>query len=322
MSKSQFLSSCTAGAIDYAALQLMAGHLVAFPTETVYGLGADASNPDAVRRIYEVKGRPTDHPLIVHISNINSLQVWASEIPDFALKLARDFWPGPMTLVLKRASEAKDFITGAQESVAIRIPSNPIALALLGSFESKGGKGIAAPSANRFGQVSPTSPADVLTELSNHLKTGDLVIEGGYCEVGIESTIIDCTNTSPSVLRPGGITKAMIKKSIGLVDFVDMKETIRVSGALEKHYSPRAKVILDMIPKIGQGLIALSDIPTPNGVIRIAAPDSIQEFAQILYRSLRMVDEFNLSEVVVVLPVGEGLEIGIRDRLSKAAQGR
>ena len=190
---SVLLSNCTADAISNAAAALQAGALVAFPTETVYGLGADASNEEAVRRIYEVKGRPVDHPLIVHISSMNLLDVWASDIPEYAIKLARDYWPGPMTLVLKRTSEARDFITGRQDSVAIRVPNNLIALSLLQTFESKGGKGIAAPSANRFGQVSPTSSEDVISELASFLIEEDLILEGGKCEVGIESTIIDCT---------------------------------------------------------------------------------------------------------------------------------
>ena len=170
---------CTADAIEKSASQLIAGHLVAFPTETVYGLGADASNPEAVRRIYEVKGRPVDHPLIVHISSMHLLDVWATDIPEYAIKLARGFWPGPMTLVLKRTSEAKDFITGGQDSVGLRVPNNSIALSLLRSFESKGGKGVAAPSANRFGQVSPTSADDVISELNSFLMDGDLILDGG-----------------------------------------------------------------------------------------------------------------------------------------------
>lgn len=322
MNNSQFLSQCSAHTIDNAASQLVAAHLVAFPTETVYGLGADATNGDAIRRIYEVKGRPTDHPLIVHISSINLLELWASEIPEYAIKLARDFWPGPLTLVLKRTIEAKDFITGGQDSVAIRVPNHPIALALLQSFESKGGKGVAAPSANRFGQVSPTSSRDVLLELGDYLGIGDIILNGGKCEVGIESTIVDCTYENPYILRPGAITLAMIEKSTGLRITAVTKSNIRSSGKLEKHYAPQAKVILDGIPKVGQGFIALSYIETPPGVIRVAAPNSAEEFSQILYESLRQIDTLGLKEVVVAQPIGEETEVGIRDRLSKAAKGR
>jgi L-threonylcarbamoyladenylate synthase len=322
MNDSQFLSKCTADAMDSAASKLMAGHLVAFPTETVYGLGADASNEGAVRRIYEVKDRPVDHPLIVHISSINLLDIWASDIPEYAIRLARDYWPGPMTLVLKRTSEARDFITGGQDSIAIRVPNNPIALSLLQTFESKGGKGIAAPSANRFGQVSPTSSDDVFSELANYLIEGDLILEGGKCEVGIESTIIDCTSAAPKILRPGAITKEMVEDSTEMEASEESLSNIRVSGALDKHYAPNAKVILDQIPQFGQGLIALSNFPTPKGVIRIASPKDNVEFAQILYESLRKADILELKEVVVTQPIGNDLAIGVRDRLKKASKGR
>jgi L-threonylcarbamoyladenylate synthase len=322
MNNSQFLSMCTADAIEKSASQLIAGHLVAFPTETVYGLGADASNPEAVRRIYEVKGRPVDHPLIVHISSMHLLDMWATDIPEYAIKLARGFWPGPMTLVLKRTSEAKDFITGGQDSVALRVPNNPIALSLLRSFESKGGKGVAAPSANRFGQVSPTSSDDVISELSSFLMEGDLILDGGKCDVGIESTIIDCSSVTPLILRPGSITAEMLEISAGMGVPVNTLSNIRVSGALDKHYAPNAKVILDQIPQSGQGLIALSNFPTPKGVIRIASPKNIVEFAQILYESLRKTDILELKELVVIQPIGDGLAIGVRDRLLKASNGR
>jgi L-threonylcarbamoyladenylate synthase len=322
MNNSQFLSMCTADAIEKSASQLIAGHLVAFPTETVYGLGADASNPEAVRRIYEVKGRPVDHPLIVHISSMHLLDMWATDIPEYAIKLARGFWPGPMTLVLKRTSEAKDFITGGQDSVALRVPNNPIALSLLRSFESKGGKGVAAPSANRFGQVSPTSADDVISELSSFLMDGDLILGGGKCDVGIESTIVDCSNAAPLILRPGAITKEMLEASAGLSEPESTLSDIRVSGILEKHYAPRAKVTLDQIPQFGQGFIALASFPTPHGVIRIASPRDMVEFAQILYQSLRKADLLEVQEVVVLQPVGDGIAVGIRDRLLKASKGR
>lgn len=322
MAKSQFLSTCSADAIQKAAEQLKAGYLVAFPTETVYGLGADATNEEAVKRIYEVKGRPSNHPLIVHISSINAVDVWARDIPDYATSLARTFWPGPMTLILKRKEIAKDFITGSQDSVGIRVPSDPIALQLLARFESLGGIGIAAPSANRFGHVSPTSPKDVQDEIGEYLSPEDSILEGGQSNVGIESTIIDCRYDSPIILRPGAVTAEMIN-SVAKINFVTTQCTdIRVSGALEKHYAPNAKVIINQTPRRGQAFMALSSIQTPEGVHRISSPVDIDDFAQNLYTALRKTDTLGFSELVVQLPDGDGLEIAIFDRLSKAAQGR
>jgi L-threonylcarbamoyladenylate synthase len=322
MVKSQFLSTCSADSIQKAAEQLKAGHLVAFPTETVYGLGADASNEEAVKRIYEVKGRPTNHPLIIHVSSINGLEVWAQNIPEYAVILAREFWPGPMTLILNRKDIAKDFITGSQDSVGIRVPSDPIALELLSRFETLGGLGIAAPSANRFGQVSPTSSKDVQDEIGEFLSPVDLILEGGQSEVGIESTIIDCRNAGPVILRPGAITAAMINLVIK-GDLVTIQTAdIRVSGALDKHYAPNAKVILNETPRYGQAFMALSNVRTPNGVHRISSPADIAEFARNLYAVMRKADDLGYSELVVQLPEGQGIEIALLDRLSKAAQGR
>ena len=201
--------------IDFAANQLIAGNLVAFPTETVYGLGADASNEKAVSRIYSVKGRPTEHPLIVHISSITQLEKWAVDIPDYAAKLARDFWPGPMTLILKRSAFVKDFITGGQNSIGLRVPNQSMALALINEFEKIGGYGVAAPSANRFGAVSPTNSAEVEIEIGQYLGLKDIILNGGQCLIGIESTIIDCTNLMPIILRPGWITADMISEILG-----------------------------------------------------------------------------------------------------------
>ena len=223
MENSQFLSKCSADAINSAAQTLMNGNLVAFPTETVYGLGADALNSSAVARIYEVKGRPHDHPLIVHVPNLNATQNWFSEIPDYAIQLAREFWPGPMTLILNRSSIAKDFITGGQDTVGIRVPNHPIALALLEAFSKLGGKGIAAPSANRFGQVSPTSAHAVLQEVGQFLEAPDIILDGGDSEVGIESTIIDCTRERPRILRPGAITEKMIVAATDLTVYSNIR---------------------------------------------------------------------------------------------------
>jgi L-threonylcarbamoyladenylate synthase len=323
----QFLSNCSIDSLNVAAQALKDGSLVAFPTETVYGLGADATNELAVARIYEVKGRPADHPLIVHIAEFKYLEQWISEIPEYAIDLARAFWPGPMTLILKRSAMAKDFITGNQDTVGIRIPDNPLALGLLEAFHKIGGAGIAAPSANRFGQVSPTTAAAVKEEIGNFLEDSDFVLDGGPSAVGLESTIIDCTSSAPRILRPGAITLVMINlvAQVKVLENLDKDSTridIRVSGALENHYAPKAKVILDQTPVAGSGYIALENIPTPAGVVRLAAPKSVEEFAQVLYESMREGDHQNLATIYVEQPTGEGLAIAIRDRLSRSARGR
>ena len=318
---SQFLSNCTADATANAAGHLLAGDLVAFPTETVYGLGADASNSKAVARIYEVKGRPSDHPLIVHIASIEGMGEWASEVPEYAIALGREYWPGPMTLVLKRSELASDFVTGGQDTVGIRVPDHVVALALLEAFEKVGGKGMAAPSANRFGHVSPTTAAAVIEELGEYLSKDDLVLDGGDCTVGVESTIIDCTSGAPKVLRPGAISVAMIEECTGLKT-TESDLSIRVSGSLDNHYAPSAKVLLSNSPTSGQGFIAHSTIQTPPGVIRLASPQNDDEFAQILYSALRAADAQGLTEVVVAQPTGLGIAVAIRDRLARAANGR
>jgi len=318
---SQFLSNCTADAMASAAEHLLAGDLVAFPTETVYGLGADASNSQAVARIYEVKGRPNDHPLIVHIASMDRMGDWVSDVPEYAIALGRKFWPGPMTMVFKRSELAADFVTGGQDTVGVRVPDHVVALALLEAFEKVGGKGVAAPSANRFGHVSPTNAGAVVEELGNYLKSGDVVLDGGACNVGVESTIIDCTSGTPKVLRPGAISMAMIEECTGLKT-TESDLSIRVSGSLENHYAPIAKVLLCETPTVGQGFIAHSSIKTPEGVIRLAAPNNDEEFAQLLYSALREADTQGLAEVVVVQPIGVGIAVAIRDRLARAAKGR
>jgi L-threonylcarbamoyladenylate synthase len=306
--------------IDDAALALQRGQLVAFPTETVYGLGADAANPTAVARIYEAKQRPTNHPLIIHVSSVDQMDYWAIDIPEYARLLAKVFWPGPMTLILQRSDAAKDFVTGGQPSVGLRVPNHPVALELLRKFESLGGKGIAAPSANLFGRVSPTTADAVSAELSSRLSDKDMVLEGGSSAVGIESTIIDCTKAAPSILRPGAITEEMISDVTNL-SLIQRDSDIRVSGALDSHYAPRAKVFLNVEPKPGQGLIALASEPTPVGVFRLCSPEDVNEYAQQLYSALRLADEKEISEVVAITPSGDGIAIAIRDRLSKASFG-
>jgi L-threonylcarbamoyladenylate synthase len=306
-----------------AAKHLLAGDLVAFPTETVYGLGADASNSVAVARVYSVKGRPSDHPLIVHIASMDRMGDWVADVPEYAIALAREFWPGPMTLVFQRSELAGDFVTGGQDTVGVRVPDHVVALALLEAFEKAGGKGVAAPSANRFGHVSPTTAAAVVEELADYLSKDDLVLDGGACAVGVESTIIDCTGLLPRVLRPGAISTAMIEEITGLSTLsVDGGDEIRVSGSLENHYAPAAKVLLCEVPIAGQGFIAHKNIETPQGVIRLASPGDDEEFAQILYSALREADAQGLLEVVVVQPIGIGIGVAIRDRLARAANGR
>ena len=317
---SQFLSKCSTDVILGAATNLLAGNLVAFPTETVYGLGADACNADAVARIYSVKGRPADHPLIVHVGSMDALGDWASEVPEYAISLARDFWPGPMTLIMKRSALAGDFVTGGQDTVGIRVPDHAVALGLLLAFAQVGGKGIAAPSANRFGNVSPTTAQAVSDELGDYMADGDQILDGGPCDVGVESTIVDCTGDVPKILRPGAITAQMIAESTGLEVVGGVEESaIRVSGSLEAHYAPAATVVLDQSPVAGQGFIAMADVVADDGVVRLAAPTTHEEFARVLYAALRAADEQGLAEVVVMQPIGIGIAVAIRDRLKRAA---
>jgi L-threonylcarbamoyladenylate synthase len=321
MTSGEFVSRCTADALSSAAQLLKDGGLVAFPTETVYGLGADATNAQAVARIYQAKGRPADHPLIVHIYSMQGMGDWADEVPDFAIALARNFWPGPMTLVLKRSMLAEDFITGGQPTVGLRVPDHVVALALLSAFEKIGGRGIAAPSANRFGHVSPTTADAVREELLDYLLPTDQILDGGPSTVGVESTIIDCTSTAPRILRPGAITTEMIEQATGLK--VSTAETeIRVSGSLENHYAPKAKVELNRTPVAHEGFIAPAEIETPESVIRLAAPKNIDEYARTIYSALRDADKKGLKTVVVQEPLGDGLALAIRDRLMRASKGR
>ena len=317
------ISNCTATAIKDAAATLINGDLVAFPTETVYGLGADATNKDAIARIYKVKGRPEGHPLIVHISSISNLDKWVRDIPEYAVNLARTFWPGPMTLILPRTDLAKDFITGSQDNVGVRIPSHTVALALLKEFEVQGGLGVAAPSANRFGAVSPTTARAVEIELGDFLSKSDQILDGGPCSIGVESTIINCTQAKPSILRPGAITKEMIEDNLSIS--VDLKisnadsEQIKASGLLESHYAPKAKIFLTGSPTFGDGFLALESFSTPAGAVRIAAPKTNKEYAQVLYEAFRLADSKGLRRVFVKPPTGDGIAVAINDRLAKSA---
>jgi L-threonylcarbamoyladenylate synthase len=317
------ISNCTVTAIKDAAATLIKGDLVAFPTETVYGLGADATNKDAVARIYKVKGRPVGHPLIVHISSLGNLDKWASDIPEYAVNLARTFWPGPMTLILPRTDLAKDFITGSQDNVGIRIPSHTFALALLKEFEDQGGLGVAAPSANRFGSVSPTSASAIEIELADYLSKNDQILDGGPCIVGVESTIINCTQNKPSILRPGAVTKEMVEDTLGITIDLNTSNSgsiqIKAAGLLESHYAPNAKVFLTGVPSQGDGFIALDSFTTPTGAVRIAAPKTNEEYARVLYEAFRLADIKGLRRVFVIPPIGDGIAVAINDRLSKSA---
>jgi L-threonylcarbamoyladenylate synthase len=313
------ISQCSLSVLRQSAEKLKSGDLIAFPTETVYGIGADAENKDAVARMYQVKNRPANHPVIVHIAELNDVDYWAKDVPEYAINLMRDFWPGPMTLLLKRREVAGDFLTGAQEIVGLRIPANSLALGLLNEFKAVGGMGIAAPSANRYGAVSPTTAEAVSQELSEYLLPGDQILDGGPCLVGVESTIIDCSSDNPRILRPGAISAEMIEESTGII-LAEVSETkIRTSGSDKQHYAPRAKVIIGGEIQSGEGLIAMSEIATPEGVIRLAEPKSIEEYARVLYSALRMSDSQNLEKVRIIPPRGEGLAVAIRDRINRAA---
>jgi L-threonylcarbamoyladenylate synthase len=322
MSQGQFLSNCAADTLSQAALSLKNGALVVLPTETVYGLGADASNKEAVARIYEVKGRPQDHPLILHIASMNDSTHWAEEISDYAIALARAFWPGPMTLIFKRSENAKDFVTGGQNTVGLRVPDHTLALGLLQECKKIGVPAIAAPSANRFGHVSPTTAAAVQEDIGAYLSAQDLILDGGAAQVGLESTIIDCTGEAPRILRPGAITQAMIEEATGMHVSGNNDSQIRVSGSLEKHYAPKAKVILDTQAIAGQGFIAPADVATPSGAIRLASPANTDEYARTLYSALRDGDAQGLETIAIIQPSGDGLAIAIRDRLMRASKGR
>ena len=319
------MSGVTSGAsspqslvINEAVQALHDGRLVAFPTETVYGLAADAENETAVEKIYQVKKRPSDHPVIVHIGSIKYLKMWATDIPEYAFELAKQFWPGPLTLILKRSDLAKNYITGMQNSVAIRIPDNTVALSIINEFHKLGGNGIAAPSANLYGGVSPTTAQAVVEELGDNLNLkSDFIIDGGVCDIGLESTIISCLSSFPITLRPG---KVMIDSTLKNESEEKKFETkVKHSGDKPKHYSPQAKVVLTGLPKKGDGFIALANIETPKGCIRLSSPSDSNEFAKSLYRSLKLGDKMKLQRIYIELPIGNGIEVAIRDRLLRAA---
>ncbi|MBY0267501.1 MAG: threonylcarbamoyl-AMP synthase [Burkholderiales bacterium] len=313
--------------ITRAAAQLKAGELVAFPTETVYGLGADASNADAVRKVFAAKGRPADHPLIVHIADAVQLANWARDIPPAAHTLAKTFWPGPLTLVLKRSPKVPDAVTGGQDTVAIRVPLHPVAQALLREF----GGGVAAPSANRFGRVSATTAAHVREEFGDVVAC---VLDGGAADVGIESTIVDCSRAAPVLLRPGSITPQQLEQVLDMPLAASDAQAPRVSGSLEKHYAPRTPVMLmegDLIVELAHSLarqgkrvavLARTTLqPMVDGLVWQAAPRDAAAYAHELYASLRTLDQAGCDAMLVEQPPDEPEWLAVRDRLMRAAAG-
>lgn len=303
-----------------AARILRAGGLVAFPTETVYGLGADAANEKAVARLYAVKRRPADHPVIIHFAAAQAAFDWAREVPDAARKLAQRFWPGPLTLILKRSRQARDFITGAQDTVGLRVPSHPVAQELLRLFDGA----IAAPSANRFGLVSPTTAAHVRDDLG---KDVDLVLEGGASDVGIESTIVDLSGATPVLLRPGHISKAEIEALIGAVGEKDATSP-RHSGGLERHYAPRtpAKMVptyaLDKEISVFENRVAVLAFSRPDERVDfwLRMPRDPHAYAQRLYAALRELDTAGCARILVEAPPDAPEWDAVRDRLRRACE--
>jgi L-threonylcarbamoyladenylate synthase len=305
--------------ITRAAELLKQGRLVAFPTETVYGLGADAWNPAAVRRLYSVKGRPADHPVIVHFASADQALEWAREVPEAARKLAQRFWPGPLTMILKRAPKAPDFITGGQDNVGVRVPSHPVAHKLLAAF----GGGVAAPSANRFGAVSPTTAAHVLADLGSDV---DLVLEGGATEVGIESTIVDLSGDAPVLLRPGHISREALAAALGVDVAEKGQSSPRHSGGLERHYAPRTPARLVATHELDREIARLGD---KVAVLAFSRPDERVDFwlrmprdpasyAQKLYAALRELDGAECEQILIESPPGSAPWAAVLDRLRRA----
>ncbi|WGS85951.1 L-threonylcarbamoyladenylate synthase [Methylomonas sp. MED-D] len=314
----------TEQSINQAADLLRRGELVAFPTETVYGLGGDAANPAAVAKIFAAKGRPADHPLIVHIASAAHLSEWAVEIPDAALKLAEQFWPGPLTMILNKRPDVPDAVTGGQTTIAVRVPSNPVALQLLQAF----GGGIAAPSANRFGRISPTQAGHVAEELGDRVAC---ILDGGACSVGVESTIIDLSDGQPAILRPGRITRSQLKAALGTEVRLSPQSKIRAPGMLAVHYAPNtmallcpADTLIAMTDELcGQGKRigilafspAIAEIPCPN---LIKLPEQAEHYESALYSALRELDSRQLDTILIEQPPDSEAWAAVNDRLSKA----
>ncbi|MDO9105342.1 MAG: L-threonylcarbamoyladenylate synthase [Methylovulum sp.] len=321
------MPAADAAAIEYAVRLLRQGRLVAFPTETVYGLGADAMNPDAVRRIFAAKGRPFDHPLIVHIASAEALNAWAASVPAAAQQLAAHFWPGPLALVLNKKPGVPGEVTGGQDTVALRVPNHPAALRLLQAFNG----GIAAPSANRFCRISPTQASHVAEELGDSV---DLILDGGACQVGVESTIVDLSGDRPRLLRPGHITRQALEGVLQtelLTPVLAGPSDIRVSGMMAVHYAPLTTAMLCPLPQLVAALPALAggdqrigilayqfEMPTSRHIQLIRMPQQAENYAQALYASLRELDRFGLDRILVEQPPETAAWQAINDRLRKA----
>jgi L-threonylcarbamoyladenylate synthase len=311
--------------IARAADALRRGGLVAFPTETVYGLGADADDPAALARLYAVKGRPGGHPVIVHVGAPAQLAEWAADVPVAARRLADALWPGPLALVVRRAARVLDGVTGGGDTVGVRVPDQPVALALLRAF----GGGIAAPSANRFGHVSPTTAADVRADLGDDV---DVVLDDGACTVGVESTIVDSTGDELVILRPGGVTRERIEQVSGVPVSLRADGLVRGPGTLKSHYAPEAMVLLvdreelarrahDVLTA-GQRVAVLATGPLSNlpaDVIVLDAPEDVDEYARVLYARLREADRRGVDVLLAVPPPDAGLGVAVGDRLRRAA---
>jgi len=312
--------------VDRAVEILRAGGLVALPTETVYGLAADADNELAVRKIFALKGRPAAHPLIVHLGDVQQLSHWAREIPKAAEQLAAAFWPGPLTLVLPKQPRVLDIITGGQDTVALRIPNHDLALQVLREF----GGGLAAPSANKFGRLSPTTAQHVMSELGDGV---DLVFDGGPCAVGVESTIVDLSSGAPSLLRPGGIPKEQIEALLGL-KLGTAASQVRAPGTLASHYAPRAGLVLTTQDKLADeaaqrdlwgasvAVLSVQKPALPESIAYFALPHDPADAARTLYATLRNIDAQGFDVIVAVLPPETGLGLAVRDRLTRAAAPR
>jgi L-threonylcarbamoyladenylate synthase len=309
-------------AIEEAVQRLRDGQLVAFPTETVYGLGADASNPQALRRLYQAKGRPTGHPVIVHLAQVEQIEQWAAEVPEAARRLAAALWPGPLTLILRRAASVSDQVTGGQDTVGLRIPSHPVARRLLSAF----GSGVAAPSANKFGRLSPTSAADVAEDFAEEVS---VILDGGSCDVGIESTIVDFSSGSPRVLRPGMITAEQIAALVGPLSG-STPGGPRAPGTLPAHYAPRTpcrlvpphdlKGELTALTEAGKRVCVLSfqeSADKASGWIVASAEPA--RYAHDLYRSLRRLDRQGADIILIEKVPDDQQWSGIADRLKRAS---
>ncbi len=318
----------TAATIARAAVVLKAGDLVAFPTETVYGLGGDAANPDAVRRIFAAKGRPSDHPVIVHLADMRQVEHWARTIPEGARKLAAAFWPGPLTLILPRAAHVDNAVTGGQDSVGLRVPAHPVARQLLAAFVAAGGSGIAAPSANRFGHVSPTTARHVLDDLGD---SAAMILDGGQCDVGIESTIVAFTGGEPMLLRPGFIDVDALAKVLGTAPRTPDASAPRASGTLESHYAPQApahrvatgELLREVAERAGKGervAVLARTVVAPTGFrgTWCAAPQDAPGYAHDLYANLRALDAPGITALLVEDVPDDDAWLAVRDRLTRA----